>query len=136
MLRNCFHLSLTKFLLIPAALTSSRVNPRPSLCFRLYLKVGHRTTGLRVLRGLGAILAALATRALRRRSLRAGWLNQVLTYRSQSLWKCPLGTIWFRLAGIFEELFHRLEEKQALMSEERVTQILKNIPPEQNLSLD
>ena len=101
--------SLTKFLLIPAALTSSRVKPRPSLCFRLYLKVGHRTTGLRDFRGLGATLAALATRALRRRSLRAGWLNQVLTYRSQSLWKCPLGTIWFRLAGIFEELFHRLE---------------------------
>merc|ERR1719481_1496582 len=32
--------------------------------------------------------------------LRAGWLNQVFTYLCQSLWKWPLGTMLFLLAGI------------------------------------
>ena len=44
------------FLLTPAELSSSRVNPRPRRCFTLYLSVGHRITGRRVLTGLGATL--------------------------------------------------------------------------------
>ncbi len=40
--------------------------------------VGHLMTGLKVFKGLGATRAALAVRALRLRSLQAGWLNQVL----------------------------------------------------------
>ena len=42
------------FLLTPADLSSSRVKPRPRRCFTLYLSVGHRITGRRVLTGLGA----------------------------------------------------------------------------------
>ena len=44
------------FLLTPADLSSSSVNPRPRRCFTLYLSVGHRITGRRVLTGLGATL--------------------------------------------------------------------------------
>ena len=44
------------FLLTPADLSSSRVKPRPRRCFTLYLSVGHRITGRRVLTGLGATL--------------------------------------------------------------------------------
>ena len=81
------------FLLIPAVLSSSKEKPRPDRCLTLYLNVGHLTTGLKVFMGLGATVAAFLARNLRRRSFLAGWLNQVFTYLSQSLWKWALGTI-------------------------------------------
>ena len=87
-------------LLIPAVLSSSKEKPRPVLCLTLYLKVGHLTTGLKFFIGLGATAEAFLARIRRLRSFLAGWLNQVLTYLSQSLWKCAFGTIWLRLAGI------------------------------------
>ena len=80
-------------LLMPAGLSSSKENPRPDLALTLYRKVGHLTTGRKVFIGLGATAAAFLARILRLRSFLAGWLNQVLTYLSQSLWKCALGTI-------------------------------------------
>ena len=85
--------ALTIFLLIPAVLSSSKENPRPPRCFTLYLKVGHLTTGLSCFIGLGATAAAFLALILRRRSFLAGWLNHVLTYLSQSLWKWAFGII-------------------------------------------
>jgi len=85
-------------------LSSSSVNPRPSLFLVLYLNVGQRTMGRSLPpTGRGAILRAFSTRAFRLRILRAGWLNQVFTQRCQSLWKCPLGTILLRLGAILAE---------------------------------
>jgi hypothetical protein len=75
----------------------------------LYLKVGHLTTGLRVLTGLGATAAAFWTLALRRRDFLAGWLNHVFTKRCQSLWKCALGTIWLPFAGMMDDGWVSLE---------------------------
>ena len=43
----------------PAALTSARVNPLPSLALWLYLMVWHLTAGLRASMGLGESEAAL-----------------------------------------------------------------------------
>merc|ERR1719245_2052847 len=77
----------------PAPFNSSRVNPRPARSLMLYLKVGHLTIGLKVFTGLGATLAAFRERFFRRRSFLAGWLNQVFTYVSQSLWKWAFGII-------------------------------------------
>jgi hypothetical protein len=69
-------------------LSSSRVKPRPALTFVLYLNVGHRTTGLMApATGLGATLKAFLTLASRRLFFLPGWLNHVLTYLCQSLWK-------------------------------------------------
>merc|ERR1719188_665112 len=67
------------FLLTPADLSSSRVKPRPRRCLTLYLSVGHRITGRRVLTGLGATCFAFSTRAALLRIFLAGWLNQHLT---------------------------------------------------------
>ena len=92
----------TIFLLIPAVFSSSKENPLPSRCLTLYLKVGHFTTGLRAFIGFGAMVAAFFALVLRLRSFRAGWLNHVFTYLSQSLWKCAFGTIWLRFAGILK----------------------------------
>ena len=94
---NGIHVNFT----ILSTLSSSRVNPRPERTRVLYLKVMQRTTGRRLPpAGRGAILRAFWIRVLRRRILRAGWLNHVLTQRCQSLWKWPLGTIWFLLGAI------------------------------------
>lgn len=51
---------------------SASENPRPALTRRLYLIVGHRTTGLSLSTGRGATAAALVRRAFRRRDLRPG----------------------------------------------------------------
>ena len=56
-------------------LSSVRVKPRPARTRRLYLMVGQRTMGRSLSTGRGATLAALATRALRRRCLRPGCAN-------------------------------------------------------------
>lgn len=73
---------------------SSRVKPRPALTFVLYLNVGHRTIGLMApATGLGATFKAFLALASRRLFLRPGWLNHVLTYLCQSLWKWLLWTI-------------------------------------------
>ncbi len=67
-------------------LSSSRVNPLPDLTLVLYLKVGHLTIGLiGPPTGRGAMALAFFWRLLRLRTLRAGWLNHVLTQRCQSL---------------------------------------------------
>lgn len=52
--------------------SSARVKPRPARTRRLYLMVGHRTTGRSLSTGRGATAAALAIRASRRRCLRPG----------------------------------------------------------------
>jgi hypothetical protein len=49
------------------------VKPRPALARRLYLMVGHCTTGRSLSTGRGATAAALARRASRRRCLRPGY---------------------------------------------------------------
>lgn len=54
-------------------LSSWRVKPRPALARRLYLMVGHCTTGRSLSTGRGATAAALAKRASRRRCLRPGY---------------------------------------------------------------
>jgi hypothetical protein len=51
---------------------SVKVKPRPALTRRLYLIVGHRTTGLSLSTGRGATAAAFERRALRRLSFRPG----------------------------------------------------------------
>merc|ERR1719239_1959697 len=48
----------------------------------------------------GATRAALAILFCLLLIFLAGWLNQVLTYLCQSLWKCPFGMTLFPLAGI------------------------------------
>lgn len=53
-------------------LSSASVNPRPVLALRLYLMVGHWTTGLSLSAGRGATLAAFARRAVLRRCFRPG----------------------------------------------------------------
>lgn len=81
--------------------SSSRVNPLPALILVLYLKVGHLTMGLRdPATGLGAIRLALLTLLSCRLFFLAGWLNQFLTYRCQSLWKCPFGIMLFLLGAM------------------------------------
>ena len=81
--------------------SSSRVKPLPALSFVLYLKVGHLTTGRRgPATGLGATVLAFFTRFFLRLALRIGWLNHVFTLFCQSLWKCPLGIILFRLGAM------------------------------------
>lgn len=55
--------------------SSSKVNPLPARTRRLYLMVGHLTTGLRRSMGLGAIAAILVRRAFLRRSLRPGYIS-------------------------------------------------------------
>ena len=52
--------------------SSASENPRPALTRRLYLIVGHRTTGFSLSTGRGATDAALVRRELRRRDLRPG----------------------------------------------------------------
>lgn len=52
--------------------SSARENPRPTRSFRLYLIVGHLTTGLRRSTGRGATAAALARRAMRLRTFLPG----------------------------------------------------------------
>lgn len=52
--------------------SSARVKPRPARTRRLYLMVGHRTTGRSLSTGRGATAAALAMRASRRRCFRPG----------------------------------------------------------------
>jgi hypothetical protein len=49
------------------------VKPRPARTRRLYLTVGHRTTGRSLSTGRGATAAALARRFSRRRCLRPGY---------------------------------------------------------------
>ena len=51
---------------------SAREKPRPARTRRLYLIVGHRTTGRSLSTGRGATAVAFVSRALRRRSLRPG----------------------------------------------------------------
>lgn len=51
---------------------SAMVKPRPARTRRLYLMVGHRTTGRSLSTGRGATAAALAMRASRRRCFRPG----------------------------------------------------------------
>lgn len=53
--------------------SSARVKPRPARTRRLYLMVGHRTTGRSLSTGRGATAAALAIRASRRRCFRPGY---------------------------------------------------------------
>lgn len=73
-------------------LSSCRVKPRPARTLVWYRTVGQRTTGRSgPATGLGAMARAFFTRFCFLRNLRAGWLNQVLTNRCQSLWKCPFG---------------------------------------------
>ena len=72
--------------------SSCNVNPLPALARRLYLTVGHLTTGLNLSTGLGATAAALDRRAARRRDLRPGWSKCTRTRRCQSLWKWLLGS--------------------------------------------
>lgn len=55
--------------------SSSKVNPLPARTRRLYLMVGHLTTGLRRSMGLGATAAILVRRAFLRRSLRPGYIS-------------------------------------------------------------
>lgn len=52
--------------------SSAREKPRPARTRRLYLSVGHRTIGRSLSTGRGAIAAAFARRAPRRRSFRPG----------------------------------------------------------------
>ena len=78
---------LASFLPIPASFNSANVNPRPSRTFLLYRTVCARTAGRRRVRGRTPRVVALALRAVRRRSLRPGWSNQVRTRRCQSLRK-------------------------------------------------
>ena len=75
------------FLPIPASLSSARVNPRPSRTLRLYRTVWARTAGRRRVRGRMPSVAAFVLRAVRLRSLRPGWSNQVRTRRCQSFRK-------------------------------------------------
>lgn len=49
---------------------------------------------------LGATARAFLIRFCLRRIFLAGWLNQVFTYRCQSLWKWPFGIILFPLPMI------------------------------------
>lgn len=58
--------------IVGCTFNSSNENPRPALTRRLYLMVGHRTTGLSLSIGLGAMAAAFDKRAFLRRSLRPG----------------------------------------------------------------
>jgi len=77
---------------IPAALSSSRVNPRPARTLVLYLKVGHLTTGLSgPATGLGAMSVAFFCLATLLLFLRPGWSCHVRTYSCQCLPKCWLG---------------------------------------------
>jgi hypothetical protein len=83
-----FKLRTLEILKSKTTLSSSRVKPRPALTFVLYLNVGHRTIGLIApATGLGATLKAFLTLSWRRLFFRPGWLNHVLTYLCQSLWK-------------------------------------------------
>ena len=52
--------------------SSAKEKPRPARTRRLYLIVGHRTTGRSLSTGRGATAAAFERRAFRRRSLRPG----------------------------------------------------------------
>merc|ERR1711997_55684 len=61
------------FLEMPAAFNSSKVKPRPVRFFMLYLRVGHRMMGLKVLTGRGATPLALAALAFLLRTFLAGW---------------------------------------------------------------
>lgn len=58
---------------------SSKVKPLPARRRRLYLMVGHRTTGLSLSTGRGARAAALVILAFLLRSLRPGWSKWVRT---------------------------------------------------------
>lgn len=81
------------------------MKPLPARTFVWYLWEGHLTTGRRgPAAGLGAMERAFLTRVVCLRYLRAGWLNHVLTYRCQSLWKWPLGIILFLLGAMVTEL--------------------------------
>ena len=59
--------------------SSIKVNPLPALVRRLYLIVGHRTTGRSLSTGRGATAEALATRACRLRCFRPAWMDRVST---------------------------------------------------------
>ena len=85
----------------PQTLSSSMVNPRPALILVWYLNVGHLTIGRRrPPTGRGAIFRAFFCLFCLLRLARAGWLNQVLVHRCQSLWRCTLGIILFLLGAI------------------------------------
>merc|ERR1719453_2393462 len=72
----------------PAALSSSRVKPRPKRTLRLYLTVGQRTAGRRAPEiGRGEILAALLRRARRLLLARIGCSSHVFTRVYHFLWK-------------------------------------------------
>lgn len=71
--------------------SSARVKPRPARTRRLYLTVGHRTTGRSLSTGRGATAAALAMRASRRRCFRPGCAIHVSRPNSH-----PAKKIFFR----------------------------------------
>ena len=81
--------------------SSWSVKPRPDLTRVLYLNEGHRTTGLKLPpTGLGAMRRAFLIRLSLLRFFLAGWLNHVLTYLCQSLWKWPFGIMLLRFGAM------------------------------------
>jgi len=72
LLHNSTIVYVNMAIIIDCTFNSSNENPRPALTRRLYLIVGHRTTGLSLSIGLGAMAAAFDKRAFLRRSLRPG----------------------------------------------------------------
>jgi len=84
-------IDLAKLTLSPAALISWRVNPLPFLTLWLYLMVVHRTTGLRLSSGLGAMTAALALLAWSLLLFLAAWLSQTRTLVCQCFRRWTLG---------------------------------------------
>ena len=89
---------------------SSRVKPRPARTLVLYLNVGHLTIGLSgPATGRGATVLAFLILFVLRRCFLIGWLNHVLTLLCQSLWKCPLGTILFRLRAMVAARYQKID---------------------------
>lgn len=73
------HLDLPVDYHVGYTFNSSKVKPLPARTRRLYLMVGHRTTGLNLSTGRGATAVALLILAFLLRSLRPGWSKCVRT---------------------------------------------------------
>jgi hypothetical protein len=65
--------------------SSVRVKPRPARSRRLYLIVGHRTTGLSLSTGRGATAAAFAARTDRRRIFWVAYCHHLVSERRQMI---------------------------------------------------
>ena len=86
------------------------MKPRPARTLVLYLNVGHLTIGLSgPATGRGATVLAFLILFVLRRCFLIGWLNHVLTLLCQSLWKCPLGTILFRLRAMVAARYQTID---------------------------